>query len=618
MRYNKFTIKNFKGIRKMVLDLNRSPRSNVFALVGLNESGKTTILEAMHWLHESSGYDPVSLIPKSELFDFNGTISVCAEIGFVDEDERAISDYLSRKGFNVKGPVGGMLITRECCYETSSLVDEKYFPTISIEGKTSRMKELASLPKDKRYYDRYYQPVEQYILTRLMPSTIYYENFLFDFPDKLYLRTREGQEMTREDQFYRNVIQDVMNSMRGNLNPDTHLVDRYLSGTYSDRRAMGALLDKLGAKITTLVIAAWRELLKYEGTGLSITLGRTLEEDDKGYYIQVQVQEGDQTYLIRERSLGFRWFFSFVLFTHFRAYRHSHRKSALFLLDEPAYNLHQTAQSKVLAAFEELPYKQDVIYATHSHHMINPKWLAGTFVIRNKAKEYVDVDVAYNSHKTDIKAERYFRFVAHYPGDRDYYRPILDSLDYQPSQLEFVPELVMLEGKNDFYTLKYVKEMGLVDSSIGDYLYPGTGKDKLDYLIGLYIGWARNFVVLLDDDRGGRQTYGRLLNEFGALLKNRLFTLADVNSDWSGFAMESVFIKPDRLKVIQTLYPEQDRFHKSKFNTALQDAWINERRIKLHLHTIKRFQKLFAFLEDKLAENRIRILNLSTPADQVD
>ena len=42
-----FSIKNFKGIASMDLDISRRNSCPVITLIGLNESGKTTILEAL-------------------------------------------------------------------------------------------------------------------------------------------------------------------------------------------------------------------------------------------------------------------------------------------------------------------------------------------------------------------------------------------------------------------------------------------------------------------------------------------------------------------------------------------------------------------------------------------
>jgi AAA15 family ATPase/GTPase len=47
MRYVNFTIKNFKGIQLLTFSLENVPLSRIVTLVGLNESGKTTVLEAI-------------------------------------------------------------------------------------------------------------------------------------------------------------------------------------------------------------------------------------------------------------------------------------------------------------------------------------------------------------------------------------------------------------------------------------------------------------------------------------------------------------------------------------------------------------------------------------------
>lgn len=47
MRYTHFRIKNLKGIADVQLNLVTSPVMRVHTLIGLNESGKTSILEAI-------------------------------------------------------------------------------------------------------------------------------------------------------------------------------------------------------------------------------------------------------------------------------------------------------------------------------------------------------------------------------------------------------------------------------------------------------------------------------------------------------------------------------------------------------------------------------------------
>ena len=61
MRYTRFVIKNFRGIMEASIPLTGHPASRIHTLVGLNESGKTTVLEAIN----SFSYKTDSLAPSS-------------------------------------------------------------------------------------------------------------------------------------------------------------------------------------------------------------------------------------------------------------------------------------------------------------------------------------------------------------------------------------------------------------------------------------------------------------------------------------------------------------------------------------------------------------------------
>ena len=78
MKFTYFRFKNFKGIEDERLDLVRSPTSSVYTLVGLNESGKTTILEAINYF----AYKPESLdalnLESSDIGDIHNLIPIRA------------------------------------------------------------------------------------------------------------------------------------------------------------------------------------------------------------------------------------------------------------------------------------------------------------------------------------------------------------------------------------------------------------------------------------------------------------------------------------------------------------------------------------------------------------
>lgn len=106
MHYSKFRIRNFKGIRDTTVDFDNQARASVFAFVGLNESGKTTILEAIHSFSpdkatselvggdESTGVPFKDRVPRHLISNFTGNVSVEATVSLDYEDKLSITRLL--------------------------------------------------------------------------------------------------------------------------------------------------------------------------------------------------------------------------------------------------------------------------------------------------------------------------------------------------------------------------------------------------------------------------------------------------------------------------------------------------------------------------------------------
>ena len=111
MKCTRFEIKNFKGIRKLSLDLGAHPQGSIITLVGLNESGKTTILEALDYLQLGindpdpldllglSRDDPHALIPISQRGNFNGTTEIHVTVNLDENDKEEVSQFLKDRDF---------------------------------------------------------------------------------------------------------------------------------------------------------------------------------------------------------------------------------------------------------------------------------------------------------------------------------------------------------------------------------------------------------------------------------------------------------------------------------------------------------------------------------------
>ena len=76
---------------------------------------------------------------------------------------------------------------------------------------------------------------------------------------------------------------------------------------------------------------------------------------------------------LEARSKGFQWFFSFYLV--FLVESEEGHKDAILLLDEPGMHLHPTAKQELIAFFETLSERNQVLYSTHSPFLIDGEHL---------------------------------------------------------------------------------------------------------------------------------------------------------------------------------------------------------------------------------------------------
>lgn len=58
MKLTSFEVQKFKGIGNLKISFNNTPSNGGYTLVGINESGKTTILEALNYYNDIK-YDKI-------------------------------------------------------------------------------------------------------------------------------------------------------------------------------------------------------------------------------------------------------------------------------------------------------------------------------------------------------------------------------------------------------------------------------------------------------------------------------------------------------------------------------------------------------------------------------
>lgn len=598
MKYKSFHIEKFKGIQNVDIDLSNN---RILTLVGLNESGKTTILEAISLFYKLIKNDDLSIEdlngfrPKG--IDFTGKIKIEGRLLFEEEDILKIQNYWKtelNKTKNLEVPKE-FSYTFNFEYKLHQYIRTSHSCRFCASQKGSKKSLFDS---DNASWQR----LINYIKKDLVPEILFYEDFIFDIPEKIkYSIGKELLDNKTKNKEWQLVLNDILKSVNNELSFQEHIVDIW----FSDNNTASNRLSKMEGELNSKITNSWKELFQKNNKKLNFKEIKIkvepVDAENINFSFEVKTDE-DKVFPINERSKGCKWFFSFLLFTEFRKNRTG---NILFLLDEPASNLHTYAQSKILEAIKGLSDKSMVIYSTHSEHLINPEWLAGAYVIVNDvlSEESLCGDINLNEG-VKITAQKYYTYVGSGEGSDklSYFQPILNALDYTPSKLELIPSIVILEGKYDWNGYKYFNEIILKNKTVYNF-YPGGGKDKLFDIIRLYLSWGREFLVILDGDDGvkSKQKY---INEFGEFVKDKVYTLKDIIGQKAD--LETLIDESDKILLHDTVYGTgsynklSSNKKKSNLNMAINKLLWDKTEVNITIDTKNRFQKIIDFIKDKI------------------
>jgi ABC-type Na+ transport system ATPase subunit NatA len=568
-------IENFKGIKTAGVDFAADPPGNIITLIGLNESGKTTVLEAIsHFVSVdeatssivetvASQQRPIDLIPKSKKSNFTGEISIRAKLSLDDEDKDSLCRFISRThGYHVnRDSIPSEISVRRVYKFIDSDPQKPQTLWLFKFNFTKRLGGKIHVAQANNENVAIWSSATGHLSTRF-PKILYFPTFLFKVPDRIYLEDlptwEEGSEEVVVNNYYRQVLQDVADSLGDGISIKKHIVDRIARQRDTFPNPVGffaallgmdeasqvrAVINRLSGTITRTVFGAWNEIFDHGVQGKSVRLEWSVDTEQGNIpYVQLMVYDGEQNYAIHERSLGFRWFFTFLLFTQFRKSR-VNEQGTIFLFDEPASNLHARAQMKLLDSFAKTASdNQYIVYSTHSHYMIDPMLLEKAYIVENRAIDFEKDDTAaqFEDRETDIRLTRYRQFVAKYPKRISYYQPALDALRFSFGPLVPGEYAIIVEGKYDFHPLRYFQTRLNIGTDVK--IFPAPSASEAGTLISLMRGLGTAFVVMLDDDRAGKEAAKRYKKEH-LLGDDQVFTLAALNSSLQGKSFEAIYTR---------------------------------------------------------------------------
>lgn len=309
--------------------------------------------------------------------------------------------------------------------------------------------------------------------------------------------------------------------------------------------------------------------------------------DTDSSYLNFFIETKDQEFLPpRQRSQGFRWFLSFYL--HLKA-ESERNKSLIILFDEPGLFLHSRAQKDMVNVFEELAKKNQIIYSTHSPYLIDASKLHRIKLVINSKEAGTTIEKITTSK---IKNQK------------DALKPIIDAVGLEVANNFSAAKQknVILEGISDFYYLEAFRKLLVVKQDFA--FIPAMGHANVHLLMELCIGWGLEWLIVFDE-KGITKEYNKIkklfFNNNEDEVNNKIMKLSGFegieelfdDSDFSKLLPEIIFTPGENKGAIIS-----DNIGKElTARLFLEKVSVNEY-TKAHFSkkTIKNFESIFSFI----------------------
>lgn len=551
MRYLSFEINNYRAIDRLVLPLN----SKLIPMVGVNECGKTTILQAIYSFDRANDeeYGGRHLKSIHNLYDtVNYESSVTARISLSVGEVLEVLNHVEQEKLKstATNEIPGFIYTDELVLERLGNKEKQIELEITrnLNNKAYNVKEF--LPDILLGNSAVINEIALELVRRL-PYILYNDDFADRPPSEIQIPPLSSTEpYTGWVAIYERLF---------HLTDDSYSLSSTIEE--KDPRRKLSILSDVESFLNERLSIAWKSLSSEKNTGVKVSL-TMLDEPQRKLQIQIieQLDNKNRYFDVLDRSKGFVWYFNFIMKTQFNPKITGKMEDTIFLLDEPGSYLHSSAQDKLSEKLKEISENYGfVIYCTHSHHLLDPEFipLKNIRIVEKNDEKKVNLHLieSYSSGIQKINA----------------LQPVYEAL--QLPIFEFFSDqsiLLLVEGIND----KYFLETFL--SIEGIRILPGTSADSIVKNIPYMLTYNKKFICLWDNDKEGILSSKRAHKDYK--IDNELLLTLPLEEN-SKRRMEDVLKKEDYALLRKELNLE----NQASYDIIIPSLFFTEKKKRLEI-----------------------------------
>jgi predicted ATP-dependent endonuclease of OLD family len=252
-------------------------------------------------------------------------------------------------------------------------------------------------------------------------------------------------------------------------------------------RILKQKIEKLNQSLTLNFQDFWQQSI---GRNNKISIQFELDHFDSSHgakagkpYLEFWIKDEGERLYPKQRSRGVRWFLSFYL--ELMACAEKGHKSLILLVDEPGVSLHARAQEDVLKVFENIRQRIQIIYTTHSPHLVELNKLHRVLAVQR------------DDHDNLSSATRILDPMSLSAASPDTLTPLQCVMGNPLSTERFSSKRynLVVNDTGSFYILSAV--IKIMDFSGRINLIPSTNVSSIPLMCNVLMGWGLEFAVLL-------------------------------------------------------------------------------------------------------------------------